>query len=104
VGDRYLRTFLSTQNPTHYKWEYPNIKVERERRRKEETRSMRMILDKKEALERRVEDFYRKNRRYSPRNMKVEEWGWRSKWELVTFVEYAWYGKNLGEQETKIPL
>jgi len=62
----------------YFKWKCPNIEVERERRKKEEVaRSMRMVLERKEALRRRMEAYCSRNGRFLPRNTEVKEREWR---------------------------
>ena len=76
----------------HYKWEYSNIKVEKERRRSEEVVHV-VNLQKAQQEERLVRSLWRKVQEYygkrdmPPRGAALEEQGWKTRWEVVTFVE-----------------
>jgi len=75
----------------HYKWEYPNIKVEKKRRSEEAVCTA--SLQKAQQKERLAHSLWRKVQEHSgtwgmpPRSATLEQREWMTKWEVVTFVE-----------------
>jgi len=75
----------------HYKWECPNIKMEKERRSKEAAYAI--SLQKMQQEKRPACSLWRKAQEHSstwgmpPRSATLEQRGWTTKWEVVTFVE-----------------
>jgi len=76
----------------HYKWECPNIEVER---RQQEEEAVYVVKPQKAQQEekRLVCPLWKKAQKYSGiwgmplRGTALEEKGWKTKWEVVTFVE-----------------
>ena len=75
----------------HYKWECPNIKVEKERRSEKVVHAV--SLQKAQQEEKLACSLWRKVQEHSgtwempPRSVTLEWKGWMTKWEVVTFVE-----------------
>jgi len=79
----------------HFKWEYPNIEVEK-RKRDEKTVHI-ASLQKAQQGERPVHFLWRKVQEYSgiwsmpPRSAALEQRGWMTRWEIVTFMKCGGY-------------
>ena len=91
----------------YYKWKYPNIKVEKEKRRSKKT-ACAVSPQKAQQEKRPVHSLWRKAQGYCgkkgmpPRGVALEEQGWKTRWEVVTFVEcggYKYKGTKMQENQ-----
>ena len=80
----------------HYKWEYPNIKVEKKRRKSREV--VYVVSSQKVQQEERPAHFlWKKTQKYcgergmSPRGIALEKQEQKTRWEIVIFVESGGY-------------
>ena len=91
----------------HYKWEYPNIEIEKEKKRSEEV-VYTVSLQKVQQEEKLAYSLQRKTQKYSgmwsipPRSIALEQREWTTKWEVVMFVECEGYNyKDTKTQENQ---